>query len=141
MDKERLPREVASEEQLLYASILGIGGKIGLGLLVVTFILYAGRFLPLKIPLEDLPRYWSLSVEKYLEAVGIQPGWAWFGMLRYGDFANFIPIAFLAGITILCYLSLIPSFLRKRDILYTWLVIIEVLVLAVAASGLLRGGH
>jgi hypothetical protein len=140
MDKELPNRQIATEEQLLYAKILDIGVKIGLGLLVVGFILYASRFLPLKIPLEDLTRYWSLPVEKYLEAAGIQPGWSWFSMLGYGDFINFIAITFLAGVTILCYLTIIPSLFRKKDIVYACFAIIEVVVLVVAASGILGGG-
>jgi hypothetical protein len=139
MDKELQKRQIATQEQSLYASILDVGVKIGLGGLVVGFILYISRLLPLKIPLEDLPRYWPLPVEEYLEAAGIQPGWSWLYMLSYGDFLLFIPIAFLAGLTILCYLAIIPSFFRKKDLFYTCFVIIEILVLIIAASGILRG--
>jgi hypothetical protein len=139
MDKKLQEGQIIPKEQLLYASILNVGVKIGLGGLVVGFVVYLGRILPLKIPLEDLPRYWSLPVEAYLKAVGIQAGWSWFYMIGYGDFLLFIPIAFLAGVTILCYLVIGPCFFWKKDLFYTCFVIIEIALLIIAASGILGG--
>jgi hypothetical protein len=61
-------------------------------------------------------------------------------MVGKGDFLNFIGIAFLSGVTILCYMVIIPIFFRKKDTVYGIIAIIEVAVLVLAASGLLRGG-
>ena len=69
-------------------------------------------------------------------------GWSWLNMVDKGDYLNFIPIAFLAALTIFCYLTLIPAYIKKKDTIYLGLVIAEVVVLTVAASGLLgSGGH
>jgi hypothetical protein len=90
----------------------------------------------------DLPRYWGLSVHDYLKATGIHPGWTWLGMLGKGDFLNFVGIAFLAGVTILCYIRIIPILFKKKDTVYAILAILEVMVLVLAASGILKaGGH
>ncbi|MBU1261793.1 hypothetical protein KJ640_02430 [bacterium] len=130
------------KEQQIYAKVLALLSKIGLGLLVVTFILYVGKLLPTKIPFERLSEYWSLSCEKYLEATGIHSGWSWLHLLGYGDFITFLSISFLAMTTIICYLAIIPSYLRKGDKIYSFLAIIEVIVLITAASGILKvGGH
>ncbi len=132
----------ASEEQVLYANILNKGMLIGLIGLVVTFILYGAGVLEPKIPLEEVQNYWVMPVSDYLEQSGIHAGWAWLGNLGYGDMLNFVPIAFLAGLTIVCYLAIVPGLLRKKDTTYVVLAIIEVLVLCVAASGILgSGGH
>ena len=134
--------QVVTKEQLLYAMFLSVLSKIGLGLLVVTFILYVGKLLPPKIPFEELSKYWSLSCEEYLMATGIQAGWSWLHLLGHGDFVTFLAISFLAAVTIICYLSIIPSYLRRGDKIYGWLAIIEVVVLIIAASGILKaGGH
>jgi hypothetical protein len=94
------------------------------------------------VPVDKLPEYWGMSVHKYLEHAQVHGGWSWVRMLDKGDFLNFVGIAFLAGVTILCYLRIIPVFLRKRDRVYAVIGILEVLVLALAASGLLKsGGH
>jgi hypothetical protein len=125
-----------------YARVLDIGMKIGLVAIIITFIIYlSGIFTPY-IPVNDLPKYWGLSVHKYLEETGIHQGWSWVGMLDKGDFLNFTGIAFLAGVTVICYLRIIPIFFKKKDFVYGIFAIIEVLVLVLAASGLLKvGGH
>ena len=129
-------------EQLAYAQILDKGMKIGLVLLTATFIIYLTGMLSPYLPVNDLPKYWTMPVHKYLEQTGIQPGWAWLGMLGKGDFLNFTGIAFLAGVTIVCYIRIIPILFRKKDTVYAVLALCEVLVLTLAASGLLKsGGH
>lgn len=132
----------ATEEQLAYAKLLDMGMKFGLLYLTITFIIYFTGVLTPYIPVNDLPKYWTMSVHKYLEATGIHPGWSWLGMLGKGDFLNFTGIAFLAGVTILCYIRIIPIFFRKKDTVYGVLALLEVLILVLAASGILKaGGH
>lgn len=125
-----------------YARVLDIGMKIGLVAIIITFIIYLSGIFSPYIPVNDLPKYWGLSVHKYLEETGIHQGWSWVGMLDKGDFLNFTGIAFLAGVTVICYLRIIPIFFKKKDFVYGIFAIIEVLVLVLAASGLLKvGGH
>jgi len=63
-------------------------------------------------------------------------------MLEKGDFLNFVGIAFLAGVTMICYVRIIPILFRKKDRVYALIAILEVLVLMLAASGILKaGGH
>jgi hypothetical protein len=72
----------------------------------------------------------------------MQAGWAWFGNLQFGDMLNFLPIAFLSLLTIICYLAILPGLIRKKDTAYVVIAILEIIVLAVAASGILgTGGH
>ena len=132
----------ATEEQLAYAKLLDLGMKVGLLMLVVTFFIYVfGIFSP-HIPVNELPNYWKLPVKQYLKAANIHTGWTWLSKVGEGDFLNFIPIVFLAGVTILCYIRIIPILFRKKDTIYAVLAIVEVLVLVLAASGVLKsGGH
>jgi len=131
-----------AEEQLTYAKLLDRGMKVGILFLIVSFTLYASGLLAPHVPVADLPKYWGMPVKQYLTATGIHPGWSWIDLVGQGDFSNFIGIAFLSGITIACYLAIIPTFLRKRDLTYAVIAILEVLVLTLAASGLLQsGGH
>lgn len=132
----------ASKEQVLYANILNAGMLIGLISLVLIFILYVSGILSPLIPLEKVQTYWVLSVHEYLEKSGIQVGWAWFGELQYGDMLNYIPIALLSLLTIVCYIFLIPGLIRKKDKPYIIICILEIIVLLIAASGVLgSGGH
>jgi len=134
--------KTAVTEQLAYARILDKGMKIGLLMLVISFILYVTGILTPYIPVNDLPKYWAMPVHQYLAATGIHPGWSWLYLLGKGDFLNFLGIAFLAGVTMVCYARIIPILFRKKDIAFGVIAILEVVVLVLAASGLLKsGGH
>lgn len=130
----------ATEEQVLYANILNRGMMIGLLCLIVTFAIYALGVLEPRIPLSEVQDYWVMPVDKYLEQSGIHAGWAWTGQLGKGDMLNFVPIAFLSGLTIICYLVIVPGLLKKKDMAYVVLALLEVAVLVVAASGILGAG-
>jgi len=132
----------ASEEQVAYAKLLDLGMKAGLIMLVISFIVYLFGILTPHIPVNDLPKYWSMPVKEYLKATNIHTGWSWIYLLGQGDFLNFVGIAFLSGVTIVCYMRIIPILFKKKDTVYAILAIIEVLVLTLAASGILKaGGH
>ncbi|CAK8716830.1 MAG: hypothetical protein CDV28_1233 [Candidatus Electronema aureum] len=142
-------KNVASEEQLLYATWLEKGMLIGLVLIVISFALYVTGIISPVVPLDELSNYWNLPVKDYLAAVNNNflhlqhppTGWAWLTLLGKGDFLNFLPIAILSGITMLCYAVIVPVFMKKGDKAYMIMAIVEVLILALAASGLLKAGH
>lgn len=132
----------AGPEQVLYARILEIGMYFGLLLLIITYVLYIFGFITPYIERPDVPLYWGFTVDEYLAKTGIHAGWSWVGMLKYGDFLNFVPIAFLAAITIICFIAIVPTLFSKGDTVYGILAIAEAVILTVAASGILgSGGH
>jgi hypothetical protein len=132
----------ASEEQMAYAGVLNIGMWSGLALLIVTFFVYISGVLPTFVPINDLPKYWTMRVHDFNVALHAPTGWGWAPLVGNGDYLNFIPIAILSGLTILCYLVILPILVRKKDTPYAVIATVEVLVLALAASGLLKvGGH
>ena len=148
MSSEAKAQETQSE-QILYAKVLRIGMLIGLLTLFITFGIYVSSALDPAVPLDRVPDYWNLGVYEYLEVVNRDylhmehspTGWAWVTMLTKGDFLNFVGIAILSGITIICYLAIVPTLLRKKDGAYATMAIVEVIVLALAASGILSVGH
>jgi len=131
----------ATPEQILYAKILEKGMYIGLLILFITYALYVFGIMDPYIPLDKISSYWSMNVHDYLEHTQIKAGWAWLGMLKYGDFINFIGVAILAGVTIICYAAIVPTLLKNKDTVYAILAVIEVIVLSAAASGILAVGH
>ena len=148
MSSEATTQEEQSE-QLVYAKVLEIGMYIGLLILFITFALYVFRVVAPAVPLEQVSNYWSHGVHEYLETVNEEflhmehppTGWMWVGLLGKGDLLNFVGIAILAGVTILCYMAIVPTLLRKKDNAYLVMSILEVLVLVLAASGILTVGH
>lgn len=130
------------EEELFYARFLENGTKIGMTVLAFTYVVYLTGILSPHVPLEDLPAYWGLPVQQYLAQADVPAGWSWLRLIRRGDFLNFVGIATLASVTIACYALVAPLFLRKKNTVYAVLAALEVLVLLVAASGVLSSvGH
>jgi hypothetical protein len=135
-------RTKASEEQMAYAGVLNIGMWSGLFLLIITFIVYLTGVLPSFIPIEDMSKYWGMRVHDYNVHLHAPTGWGWTALVGKGDYLNFIGIAILSGLTIVCYLVILPILIRKKDKAYILIAIMEILVLSLAASGLLKvGGH
>jgi hypothetical protein len=132
----------ASEEQMAYAGVLNIGMWLGLAILVVTFIIYVSGILPTYVPINDLPKYWTMRVHDFNHVMNAPTGWGWLAHVGKGDYLNFVGIAMLSGLTILCYIVILPILKRKKDTAYFIIAIAEILVLSLAASGLLKtGGH
>ena len=147
---EQKDRKKASEEQLAYAGVLNVGMWIGLFLLVVTFIVYISGVLPSYVPIEKLSeipqgsnvQYWGMRAHEFNQAFNVPTGWGWTALVGKGDYLNFVGIAMLGGLSILCYLVILPILIKKKDRAYAVIAIVEVLVLALAASGILKaGGH
>lgn len=127
-------------EQILYADILFWGCWGGLALMAVTYILYVAGLMTPHIPLEKVTVLWSQPVGTYLSQGNVPTGWGWLVLMGKGDFLNFAGIVLLAGLTIIAYIPLIPAFLKKGDKVYALLALLEVLVLSLAASGIVGGG-
>ncbi len=131
-----------SPEQVLYANVLNKGMLLGLLVLLITFALYVFGIVQPYVPLDQLSNYWGMGVGDYLHELNIPAGWAWLGMLGYSDFLNFIGIAFLAGVSIICYIAIIPTLWKNNDKIYVVLSVLEVIVLTAAAAGIFgSGGH
>ena len=120
----------------LYARWLDIATKAGFVISLVAFLLYAGQLLPAYVPVSELPRYWTLPVNQFVQATGAPSGWAWLGELGYGDGLNLLAIGLLGLVTPLCYARLVPALVAERDWLQALLAVAQLAVLLAAASGL-----
>ena len=127
-------------EQIVYANILFYGCWTGLALMAVTYFVYLTGILTPHVPLEKVIVLWSQPVATYLSQGNVPIGWGWATLLNKGDFLNFLGIALLAGLTIVCYIPLVGAYLKKKDTVFAVLSVLEILVLAAAASGLVGAG-
>jgi hypothetical protein len=133
--------DYASDEQLRYADWLEVGMRIGFGALALSFAIYATGIVPAGIAPADLPRYWSLSAAEYVAATGAPTGWAWVARLGESDLLNFVGVAILGTVTILCYARVLVLFMRRRERVFAAICAAEILVLVVAAAGVFGAGH
>jgi hypothetical protein len=129
-------------EQVSYANLLFYGSWAAIGILLLTYVVYVSGILDPYVPLDQLTRYWTKPVAHYVHGANIPLGWGWATLLHRGDFLNFIGIVLLAGMTIICYAAVLPAYIKQRDIPYIVIVILEILVLCLGASGIFgAGGH
>jgi hypothetical protein len=131
-----------SAEQIIYANLLVIGVWAGIAILVATYAIYVTGILPAHVDMSLISKLWGKGVNEYLEITHSPHGWGWAALLSKGDFLNYVGFAFLALMTIVCYLVLVRGYSRQKDWLYAAIAVLEIVVLSLAASGILgAGGH
>lgn len=128
-------------DQQVYARWLDWGTRLSLAVLVAAFLAYVFGLTPAALPLAEMPRFWRLPLERYLALSGSPTGWGWVAMLDKGEYQNLVGVALLGLVTVVCYLRVLPLLLERRERLQAAIVAAQVLVLLLAASGLLAGGH
>lgn len=128
-------------EAARYALLLDWSTRLGVLALLITFVAYLGGWLKPHVPLELLPDVWNLPAATYLERTGTPTGWGWLALAHKGDMSNLLGIALLAGGSLAPLLGLIPLYLKRRDHAYAAISLLVALVILLAASGVLTGGH
>jgi hypothetical protein len=89
-----------------------------------------------------IPTVWDKGVAEYLEITRSPHGWGWVSLLGKGDFLNYIGFVFLGLMTVLCFIVLLRGYLRQKNWVFSIIAFLEILVLTLAASGILgTGGH
>jgi hypothetical protein len=126
--------------ELIYARWLAWGARAGLALLVAAFLAYLSGWAEPLIPLPDLPRLWTLPLERYLEASGAPTGWRWLALAARGDYANLAGVAVLGLVSLVCYLRLLGILITRGERALAAIALLQIVVLAAAASGLFTGG-
>ncbi|MBG0775160.1 MAG: DUF1634 domain-containing protein [Desulfovibrionaceae bacterium] len=130
------------QEQLTYANVLLWGGWLGIFLMIVSYLLYLSGVITPHVDILLVIQNWGHGVQEYLHVTDSPHGWAWVALLHRGDYLNFVGLVLLAVLTIICYLILFRGYVRKKEWAYAIICLAEVLVLSLAASGLLgSGGH
>jgi hypothetical protein len=131
-----------SRDQIIYANILTIGVWTGIFILVATYAIYLSGLLPAHVDMSLIPKLWGKGADEYLEITHSPYGLGWVTLLSKGDFLNYIGFALLGLMTILCYLVLLRGYIRQRNWIFFTIAFLEIVVLSIAASGILgSGGH
>jgi hypothetical protein len=131
-----------SKEQIIYANLLLMGMVAGIIIMLITYAIYLSGMLAPHVDLSLIINNWDKGIHEYLEITHSPHGWGWLALLGNGDFLNYIGFVLLALMTIFCYLVLVRGYARNKDWIFTTIAILEIVVLSIAASGILgAGGH
>jgi hypothetical protein len=128
-------------DQLAYARLLRIVTNAGFVALVLLFAAYVFGLNEAHVPHDRLPDLWRLPAHEFLEAVGIAPGWGWAWWLHRADILTLVGIAALAFASVPCLAVIMPVYWRTRRRALFLICAFEILVILLAASGLVTGGH
>jgi len=130
--------EKSHPEQLRYAAVLHWSALAGFLTMVVTYATYVLGWLPSQVPLQRLPQLWSLSAPEYLRATGTPKGWSWLLSMNEGDSASHLGIAILSACSIVCVLSIVPIYAKRKQTAYVVICLLEVAMLLVSAAGIIH---
>lgn len=125
-----------SPEQAAYGRWLERAARLVFVVLAVALAAYVSGLAPLAVPLERLPALWSLPARQFLAGTGDHAGWQWL-RLGAGEVGVLAAVALLLSVSILCLAALLGAYARRRDWCYLAIVLLQIAVLAFAASDVL----
>ncbi len=135
------PLKYSTERREIYARWMELGARSGLLMLGATFLVYVFDALESHVPIETLPSMWTLPASEFTAKIGFSGGWSWLKLAHRSDFLNYIGLCFLASVTLICYVRLLPILIKEKDIPLSSICALEILVFILAASGILGVGH
>jgi hypothetical protein len=127
--------------QKTYATWLEAVSRLGLALLVITFLAYVFDVWEPHVPIEHLPQFWSLPAHEFRAATGAPHGWEWLLLLGRGDYLTYVGVAVLSLASIVCYVRIAPALAARGERLYAAIALAQIVVLILAASGVVSGAH
>lgn len=123
------------KDQEIYARVLAFGSHIGLGLLVVFFVIYVFEVVPPLVPHAQLAQLWSSPSSQFLSGAGVAKGWDWARFVHHGDVLNLVGIAILALCSVPPIAAIMPLYWAARRRAVFVICALELGVIALAASG------
>jgi hypothetical protein len=129
------------DAQEIYARWLERGAKLAFAFAFTSLVLYLTGVLAPLVPLDELPRLWTLPAAELARQTQTPGGWEWLRLVRYGDYLNLLGIAIFALLALVCTARVIPAFLKGGERGQALLAALQVLVLLAAALHLFPGAH
>ena len=130
-----------TNSQLVYAHVLHWTSTFGIVFVAISFAIYVFELLPPSVPIEDIVQNWHLTAGELNQKFSLPTGWGWISDILKGDILSFASIVYISGATIICLAAVLGVFLKEKDMIYTTITILQILVLVIAASGFVGAGH
>lgn len=144
MTDKKSERIYADRVQLAYAKTLDVVSHGVLLLMVAGYLAYMMQLLPLSLPVESIAANWHLSASAMQAKLHPSCGWECFSSLPallHGDALSYASVVFLAMSTLICLITAAVVFSSEKRSLFLVITTLQVVVLLVAASGIMTRGH
>jgi hypothetical protein len=135
--KSRDKKKYSTPRREIFVFTLEKLTHITLFFITLVFIIYIFEIIDARIPIRELDNHWHKPARELLASNGLRPGWDWLKLLHKSDFINLAGIAFLASVTTMSYLRLLPVLIKEKNKILAVIAVLEILVLVLAASGLI----
>lgn len=130
-----------SAVQLAYADILSKVTLLGMVFLGLGLFIYVFELRPSMVSAATVSEHWHMRASEYTQHLQTPNGWDWIEHIFYSDILSYASIIFLSMGTIGCLIVTTFAFFKEKDRIYTAISIAQVLILLLAASGIVGGGH
>lgn len=120
-----------------YGQILAWSMRAGLAALALALLAYLA--MPSAVPLSHMAEVWNAPASRWLEANALRPGPEWALQWRGTESLVLAAIAWLATCSIACLAAVLPVFHRRGERVAVVLCALQIVVLILAALGLLPG--
>jgi|GEM_PF-1059232 len=131
---------ISSEIETRYANILERLSNIGLVLVILGFVVYVFHILPLSISVQSIADNWGHSASDLAAKNIVHTGWSWVKYLPGADVLSLATIALLTMTPFFCLLVTAGFYLKHKDMAYSIITILQLVVLAIAVSGIFASG-
>lgn len=121
-----------------YARWLRRGMWVGVVVLVGGFAAYLLGVAP-HVPIEQLPAVWERPASEYLRHASLSPGWGWAALVHRTDMMVVAGVGLLASCSIASLAAAFFAFRQNRERTFAVICVVQILVLVLAASGVLAG--
>jgi hypothetical protein len=128
-------------EQTLYARWLARGARVGLVVVLLGFVAQALPWWPAGSTPQEVAQLWGSSAAQVMQATGARAGWSWLARLPQADALSMAGIALLAGCSLPPLAVALRSWRSRGDRAHAALAAAQIVVIVLAASGWLAGGH
>ena len=132
-------RKYASDNQLLLATLYRFVTFIGFTCIAAGFVLYVSGVLPAHIPVDEVSSYWHLSAQEYAGQTGTPYGWDLIKAIAAGDMISLASLVLMAIAVIVCLIIMVFAFLKSENRIFAVGTVLQIVVLALAASGIVSG--
>ncbi|KAA6231698.1 hypothetical protein EKD00_03115 [Chlorobium phaeovibrioides] len=140
MKQEPADKPHVHKEQLAYAGVLDKLSHFAILFLTGSYAAYIFQLLPRKVSIADIAANWHLRASLMQEKLDAPLGWSFMsGMESFwrGDALSYFAIILICMIPVVCLLVTAPAFFREKRPVFGVIAILQVLILLVAATGVL----
>lgn len=132
---------IMNEENRVYAFVLEVVCWFAFAVIIVLFILYVSGIIKPFISFDQLPVVWKLGVDGVIREYNKPVGWNWLLYLTKSDYLCYIGLTVLISATIAALTAVLAVFIKKKNLIFTGIVLLQIVVLLAGASGVFAGGH